>query len=130
MNEIKPVSSIKSLYERVGSSATIEVILRANESEITELRAAYEALQKEIAELKHINLTSLSDLHFKNRELEDKNAAQVKQIEIAREYLQRLSCLGNGSLSGNSLGNVIAIEGLNKLAESKNVDSKGGLNAN
>lgn len=51
------------------------------QQEIDELRAAYEALQKENAELKHINLTSLADLHFKNRDLEDRNAAQAKRIE-------------------------------------------------
>lgn len=48
----------------------------------------YEALQKENAELKHINLTSLADLHFKNRELEDKNAEQAKRIEEHLELIE------------------------------------------
>lgn len=51
-------------------------------------REAFEALQKENAELKHINLTSLADLHFKNRELEDKNAEQAKRIEEHLELIE------------------------------------------
>lgn len=40
-----------------------------------------------------------------------------KQIVMLREYLERLACLGNGDRHGNSLGNDIAIEALNKTQD-------------
>ena len=99
MSEIKP-ASIKTAQERFqaymkakgislsSSLVHINKISQFEEQERKELRAAYEALQKENAELKHINLTSLADLHFKNRELEDKNAEQAKRIEEHLELIE------------------------------------------
>ena len=35
-----------------------------------------------------------------------------KQVNTARDYLERLACLGNGDQHGNSNGNCLAIEAL------------------
>lgn len=50
-------------------------------------------LKAENEELRHVNLTSLADLHFKNRELESKNEALRKQVaelktETAKDHVK------------------------------------------
>ena len=105
MSEIKLVS-IKTAQERFkdymkekgislsSSLVHINKISQFEEQERKELRAAYEAkcnevaqLQKENVELKHINLTSLANLHFKNRELEARNSElEAVRLAYANEF--------------------------------------------
>lgn len=94
MSEIKPVYETRETFRIDWIEVDEERYKRRiADTELYEGRilypaAAYEALQKENAELKHINLTSLADLHFKNRELEDKNAEQAKRIEEHLELIE------------------------------------------
>jgi hypothetical protein len=44
--------------------------------------------------------------------LVDSEMALRKQVAIARDNLQKLSCLGNGDQPGNSIGNTIAQDAL------------------
>jgi hypothetical protein len=47
----------------------------------------------------------------------EERASRDKQNVVLREYLERLACLGNGDRHGNSVGNDIAIEALNKTQD-------------
>ena len=80
----------------------------------------YEALQKENAELKHINLTSLADLHFKNRDLEDRNAAQAKRIAELEAATEHLGLTPKQAADGLTRykAQVTEIESLRKQVES------------
>ena len=85
---------LESEFRKENESLNAEVFRLKNEliaslKDWHDLNANNAALQKENAELKHINLTSLADLHFKNRELEDKNAAQAKRIaELEKDLVE------------------------------------------
>lgn len=91
MSEIKPVYQLRvrfNLWEDQTKEQYEDSKFGDGVPRILYPAAAYEALQKENAELKHINLTSLADLHFKNRDLEDKNAEQAKRIEEHLELIE------------------------------------------
>ena len=47
-----------------------------------------------------------------NESLRQQLADSQKQVNTARDYLERLACLGNGDRHGNSNGNCLAIEAL------------------
>jgi hypothetical protein len=53
----------------------------------------------------HSSVTHILDLR---QQLADSQ----KQVNTARDYLERLACLGNGDQHGNSNGNCLAIEAL------------------
>lgn len=116
------MSEIKSAEERIHPMALDDKSVWCNAyfDEVAELRAAYEALQKENAELKHINLTSLADLHFKNRDLEDRNAAQAKRIAELEAATEHLGLTPKQAADGLTRykAQVTEIESLRKQVES------------
>lgn len=47
-------------------------------------------------------------------ELRTANEKLVEHVKVLREAMNKLACLGNGDAYGNSIGNCIAQEALNK----------------
>lgn len=90
MSEIKPViaEKIDPMYFVKQSEDMFILIDESNYNELSEScyteklypAAALEALQAENADLRYLNLSSMTDLQIKNRDLEAENAAQAKRI--------------------------------------------------
>ena len=69
-------------------------------------------LEKQVVELKTRLNKNVSLLV--NETLQSENEILLKQVEIFKSALEKLSCLGNGDKRGNSKGNLIAIEALER----------------
>jgi chromosome segregation ATPase len=85
-------------------SSELESLRQRNDDLVTGLEACDEqvvALRQQLEEFKH-GQDAYQQMF---------NDSQ-KQVNTARDYLERLACLGNGNRHGNSNGNCLAIEAL------------------
>ena len=75
-------------------------------------KAAYEAgASSRDTEIHHLQM-ALADTEALELGTAEKCDQLREQVALLREYMQRLSCLGNGDRPGNSIGNRIAQEAL------------------
>jgi len=106
------MSSENALLPRVWElERSLATAVRVNESLRKQLTATETRLEG-VKQQRDTERTSYLNEFDKNQVLIKQLADSQKREVMLRGYLERLACLGNGDMHGNSIGNCIAQEAL------------------